>query len=324
MVMKIRLLSVGEQALHLNIALCARICAAFSPFSQTLCSIEHYDGFKQLLLPLSKALAANELTVVFAGEDCYNVVKRSLLRALHLRCELSLDIIEKLPKEMSAVDKELQGMFPVQSQIFPSSNGLYSAFCCRSGAQYLLVCSLAGNYMSVIENEISAYLARTIARPSTDAEDYVRMFRGVAQELCDRNLTVAVASTETANFIKSPAVVSGRLADSFKFSPHAVPSCKGEPQDHIARAAVDAASVCNTLLGIAISNIFILKRHETQQYVVYIAVSHENSVTISRVYSGSQEIKPFLKRAVCELFSLLSCVVEKLYDAVEEDDFDVF
>ena len=322
--MEIHLLSVGEQALQLNIALRARICAVFSRFTQKPCSMEPYPDFKKLLIPLSKALAAGQMTVIFAGEDCFNEVKRSLLRALHLRCELSLDIIEKLPQQMSAVEKELQGMFPVNAEIFPSADGLYSAFCSCSGAQTLLFCSLIGNYMKVLEEDIADYISRHFALPSSDAEGYVKMFRGAAQELYERNLTAAVACTQTADFIRSPAAISGRLAQSFKFAQTAVPACIGEPQDHIARAAADAAAECNTLLGIAMSNIFLSKRHDRQQYVVYIAVSHENSVTVSRVYSGSLEIKPFLKKAACELFSLLSCVIESQYDKTEIDDFDVF
>lgn len=322
--MKISLLSVGEAAEQLNIAYRARIQAVFAVFAQEDCPIRVYPDFKQLLQPLSEALAEKQFTVIFAGSDCFESVKQSLIRALHLKCELSLDIIEQLPGDMSAVRKELHGMFPVNAVVFPSADGMYSAFCTRSGGQYLLLCPLCGNYMHILEQDIYRFLARTVSLPSDAAEPYITLFRRVAAALLERNLTVAVADTQTADFIRTPASMGGRSASCFKFSSTPVSPCDCEPQDHIARAASAAAARCNTVLGAAISNIFLLKRGGVEQYVVYIAVSHETNVTVSRVYSGDLPVRDFLKKAACQLFSLLSCIVEALYDNAEPDDFEVF
>lgn len=322
--MKISLLSVGDAAEQLNIAVRARIQAVFSVFAEEDCPIGQYADFKQLLRPLSDSLADKQFTVVFAGSDCFESVKQSLIRALHLKCELSLDIIEQLPEDMSAVRKELHGMFPVNAVVFPSSDGMYSAFCSRSGTQYLLLCPLCGNYMHVLENDIYRFLSRTVSLPSDAGEPYIMLFRRVASVLSQRNLSVAVAATQTADFVRTPASMGGRNASCFKFSSLPVPPCDCEPQDHTARAASSAASACNTVLGVAMSNIFLLKRNGSEQYVVYIAVAHDTNVTVSRVYSGDLPVKDFLKKTACELFSLLSCIVEALYGNAEPDDFEVF
>ena len=155
-------------------------------------------------------------------------------------------------------------------------------------------------------------------------EPYIMLFRRVASVLSQRNLSVAVAATQTADFVRTPASMGGRNASCFKFSSLPVPPCDCEPQDHTARAASSAASACNTVLGVAMSNIFLLKRNGSEQYVVYIAVAHDTNVTVSRVYSGDLPVKDFLKKTACELFSLLSCIVEALYGNAEPDDFEVF
>lgn len=322
--MNIRLFYVGPPEDLPNIVIKARIMAAFNVYADKPCVIEKYEDFRQLLSPLSSALQGSGLVVILPGKSLYETVKRSLISAMHLKCELSLDVIDALPAGMSAVEKELHAMFPLQSKIFYTKNGAYAPFACRSGKQNLVFCPAVNGYVKILETAVTDWLNRMIARPADDAEPYIKMFRLAAASLIRRNLTVAAAATKTVDFIRAPAQISGHLADCIKFSDQEVPTCDCEPQDHTARAAAQAAAACNSVLGMAMSNIFILKKNGYQQYVVYIAVSCDQEVTVSRVYSGDDEVTDFLKKAACEIFSLLNCMVDKLFVANESDDFDVF
>lgn len=322
---KIRLLSAGNAPDKLNIALRARLTAVFGPYSDSPCEIAHFSDYGALLSALAVSLDRNELTVVFVGASEGDEIKRSLLRSLHVKCELNLDVLERLPSELSAVEKEMHAMFPVDSEVFPTKDGRYSAFCCRAGENRLLFFPLYADFIRLAERQIACLLPRILTVPSDAGEPYIRLFRSVAKALYDRNVTVAVADTPTADFVKRPAALSGRIAHSFKFATESAVRRDDEtPHEHTAAAAVAAATACNTPLGLAMSNIYVLRKNGIEQYVVYIAASINNRANVSRVYAEGEPVREFLKRAACELFSLLLCSVDGLGEATEDDGFDVF
>lgn len=322
--MNIRLMSCSNEAEEPNIAVRAKLMTFFSLYSDKCCTVKKYDSFAQLLPALADSLKSNQLSVIFTGVSDYAEIKNNLIKALHLKSEISVDILEKLPPDMSAVDKELHSTFPLNSVFFPTDNGTYCPFCCRSGKQYILFCPMVGNYIENIENNVAPFLSKIAISPTSEYEPYVKMFKDSAELLSKRSITAAVAKTNTAELIRFPAAIAGKAANSFKFSDIDIPSCDGDPQKYIADVAVRAAQSCNTLIGLAVSNIFSAKKHGAIRRVVYIAVSYENKVNISRVYSDSEDVTHFLKKAVCELFALLSCTVEKLASASGSDEFELF
>lgn len=322
--MKVRLLSYAEESEQPNIVVKSRITSVFSVYSDKSCIIEKTTSVNDLLSKLGASLKDNELSVIFAGLSVYSSAKNTLIKALHLKSEISIDILDKLPEDMSAVDKELHSTFPCNSVVFSGADGSYSPFCCRSGKQYILFCPLSEKCLFLIENNISSYLAKICSRPSSDCEQYVKLFRDAADLLYSGSLTCAVANTSTCEVIRSIIGLGGKSAKTFKFSEEKVAPCRCEPQDHIAREAVKAANECNAVFGIAISNIFILKKHDTKQRIVYIAVYDNNNVNVSRIYSDSDDVNVFLKKACCQLFGMLAYSVTELLPVGRNDDFDLF
>lgn len=322
--MRIRLLSVGISSDELNIALRARLTAVFGAYSELPCKINYFADFHSLLPVLSDSLEENELTVLFVSPSVCEEVKRSLLRALHLKCQLDSGILGRLSKALTAVEREMHAMFPENSRIFPTEDGRYSSFFCRVGENRLLFFPLYEDFIYTAEKRIFSALARIAPIPEKE-EPYLWLFHSVAKALYDRNLTVAVAGTSTAKYIQAAAIHTGQMGKCFKFcEKEPVADEKQVPHDRAAAAAAQAAVACNTLLGISMSNIFVLKKNGAEQYVIYIAVSVNNRANISRVYARGEDIETFLKRASSELLSLLLCSVDGLNEASEDDGFDVF
>ncbi|MBR1811928.1 MAG: hypothetical protein IJ766_09855 [Clostridia bacterium] len=322
--MHIRLFSCGAESDLFNIAVKAKTAAVFGSFSDGPCVIESYRDLHAMLPAFAASLNSSDLTVLFAGTDVFYESKQKLFQILHLKCEISVDVLELLSDSLSAVEKEIYSLFPVNAVIFPSADGVHSAFSCRAGKHHFLLCPIAPGFLTLVEHDVMQWLTVRAPLTADRGDPCQKLCRDASDVLYQRHLSVGIADTATSGFIETPVIALGAHGGCFKFSQEKAGQTKGSPQDFTAQLAGNAAWACNTELGIAMSNVYKLQKRGKEQHVVYISVSYDNIVTVSRVYSGDMEMAAFLKKAAGELFSLLVCTVTEYFIKSEIDDFDVF
>ena len=323
--MRIRVFYCGGPETAMNVVERASVSALFAEYCETRCVIEPFETPETILPVLLESLRAEDVTAVYAAPEVYLALKRAVYDALELSTDLSQDILDLLPPELPEEEKRIAATFASSTVMFPTSDGVYTAFCTATGTGNYMQIPVCGESAALTQGRVADWFARkTVVAPSPD-EPQVKLCRDAASALFERHLTMGCANTAATEYIHAPTAACGeKYAACFKFIDVTPEEREMTPRELTAFLATRAAWEENTSLGCAMSNVYKIEKEGAVQYLVYICVSADNDAAVSRVVSGGEDMASFLKRAAKELFSLIVCVVTDQPAAPENVDFDVF
>ncbi|MBR5428434.1 MAG: hypothetical protein IK118_08800 [Clostridia bacterium] len=323
--MRIRVFYCGEPENAPNIVERASVAAVFAAFCESRCVVEPFDGIDALMPVLLQSLKDEDVSAVYVAPELYLDLKQTVYETLELRTNLSGDILDLLPETLCEEEKHRYALFASATVMFPSEDGVNTAFCTATGSGNFMLIPVTKECVAVTESRIADWFARkTVVAPSPD-EPHVKLCRDAAGALYERHLTMGCANTAAVEYLRNPVLACGeKYAACFKFIDVKSEDRSLSPRELTAFLASRAAWEENTAFGCAMSSVYKIEKEGLVQYLVYISVSVDNEVSLSRVASRGEELSVFLKRAAKELFSLIVCAVTDQPAKPENVDFDVF
>lgn len=329
--MNIRLFSINSGIVAKNMIIRAKIQARLRGYCDNNPTLEDFADFPSASQAIAQALSENPLVVIFASLGDYSNVKSLLIHSLHLKSEQSLDVLEKIrqhypdvPLDAEATDKH--SLFPVNADIFSCEDGIYSGFCCRAGKKYIMLLPFdADRTAQLLQGRVNTVLQKItgIKPPSED----LTIFYDTCKVLRAAHVSVAVANTATADFIKAPLAKSDSYTELFKFSRLGRRSCNENPVKFAAKLAATAAKECSAIMGAAMTNIFKMPAASGTELIVCIAVTYDGKSEVGYVKNKhGDDIENYLADAANELFAMIKSVVESEFSDSEgsERDFETF
>ena len=102
-----------------------------------------FSSQKRMLLAISQSLLAADIVIVAVQSNMYHATKKLLCGVLDIELEENAGAVESLmPKlENGSIKQnifEANVTFPVESELFPTDNGINSGFALTSGGQHLI------------------------------------------------------------------------------------------------------------------------------------------------------------------------------------------
>ncbi len=323
--MLIRVFYCGDQDHTPGLVDRARMTAVYASYSENPCVFERFETIEAMMPALQESIESQDVCAVYVSPALYLEMKMKVFEYLEMSTSISVDILDLLPESFPASRKEQYSLFPPSTVMFPSEDGINTAFCTATGRGNFILIPVYEGSVSVTQTKIADWFARkTVLAPSPD-EPQVKLCKDAAGILFRRHLAVGVANSPTAEYIRVPARAGGeKYAACFKFVDTRPAPSDLTPRELTAKLAADAAWEENSELGCAMSNIYRVQKEGAVQHLVYVSVVCGGETAVSRVTSAGEEMSAFLKRAAKELFALIICAVTDRPIKSDNTDFDVF
>lgn len=281
------------------------------------CDFKLCGSMSQLSPSLSDAFANSDVVVVGVEPSVYCKAKLAILRAMHIKTELSTQVKERLksPVVMDAQHTAMQCAMPVDSTVFVSQDGMYSGFAIKSGSQHFSLIPLDKLRLdSVVEKGLCSYLEENgIKSEQTDSAA-----KGEALSCTDRAARSLRLCSQKIYFADTPscAIVKNLCKDSyvdgaFVFGTHTAKRGTESPRSYIADLARYSIPDGENALGAAISNVFTGTSQEDgeQRYNIYVAVADRSMSRVLRFASQAGETPEELVNTAVEM--LMEMIIEK-------------
>ncbi len=179
-------------------------CEAFTPFTSQ----------KRMLLAISQSLRAADIVLVAVQNNMYNATKRLLCAALGMSMEINGEIADRLSEKLASgkinqATYDANVMFPSDSQIFISDDGLNSGFAMTSGGQHIIYLPIeAPKCEETVYGSLYDYLAGIDEAGNIDAameKRHNEIIERTAERLNEKSVKAAIHSETMQKFIISRA-----------------------------------------------------------------------------------------------------------------------
>ncbi|MBQ3602855.1 MAG: hypothetical protein IJA02_03345 [Clostridia bacterium] len=276
------------------------------------CDFRLCGSMSQVSSSLSDAFSNSDLVVVGLEPSVYCKSKLAILRAMHVKTQLNEQLKTLIgdAKDMTAYQLSMHCAMPVNAEIFPTEDGLYSGFALQSGKQHFVMLTLdklrldpvtEKGLKPMLEKYAPEQQERSAAPDSKLAEKAGKMLR-------EKDMKVYFAGTPSCEMVKdlcSEEIENG----TFVFTSYTAQRGDEAPRSYIADLARYAIPQGESALGAAVSNVFTGASQETgeQKYNVYVAVADTAASRVLRFVSQTGETPEELITAAIEMLMEMIC-----------------
>ncbi|MBO5396635.1 MAG: hypothetical protein J6A97_07110 [Clostridia bacterium] len=284
--------------------------------------IQSFDTIRDATTDIAKAVTDSHVLVFISDTEQYATTKKMLSKAFGftLACDSALlgKACETLGKDTGEEDGDFSvahAFVPRNAKTFVLPDGLYSGFSVANGNQTIILLPLEKARTSVLVcSQVVPYLnASYHVNISADA---LKKYNGdrLYEALSLRNVSLAVAGTNTANFLKEYLSLEERPEGKVVISPLAEKRGNLQPVDYVVNLSITAAELMSCPYSVAISNAFYTGDSPESEKIVYLAVSNERETAVREIRSlPGEDISSFLGRCCGDL-----CVF--VCDVLSDDD----
>lgn len=284
--------------------------------------IQSFDTIRDATTDIAKAVSDSHALVFIADTEQYASTKLMLGKAFgfELNCDTELlgkacAVFGKDPEEEDRDFAVAHAFVPKNSKNFVLTDGLYSGFSVANGNQAIILLPLEKGRTSVlISSQMLPYInALYHTQFSTDALKKYNAGK-LSEVLIQHNAQLAVAGTNTANFLKEYLSCDEDLEGKVLVSPVAEKRGNLQPVDYVVNLSITASELMSCPYSAAISNAFYTGDSPESEKIVYLAVSNERETAVREIHSmPGEDIPSFLSRCCGDL-----CVF--IADVIADDD----
>ena len=166
--MRIRMFSLCAERDLTQRKLEAKIADALHGFASNEIAFEDFSAPQEMLTPLAESLKTEALTVVAVERPSYNKIKKKLLPAMGYILYEDADIRDLVSAKEGIDEKKIasHSVFPEGAKIFPSLDGMFSAFSVQKGSKLFIMMPLDKNRIdALLDREIIPYLVGLFGEP---------------------------------------------------------------------------------------------------------------------------------------------------------------
>lgn len=266
--MRIRMFSLCSERDLVQRKLEAKIADSLHDFASNEFEFEDFSSPQEMLAPLAQSLKNEALTVVAVEKPIYNKIKKKLLPAMGYILDENEDIRDMVSSKEDIDEKKIlsHSLFPAGAKIFPSTDGLFSAFAVQKGSKLFIMLPLDKNRIDALLNdEIIPYLVGLFGEPvSPEAPPAVKKEKTTYSDplvrsvnlLKEANATVAFCANKQEPIIDSVINRIEGSEDMFVFAPHVEDRGDIDVVSYSVQLARAAKNLSHTELGAVISDPF--------------------------------------------------------------------
>ncbi len=289
--------------------------------------IQSFDTIRDATADIARAVSESHALVFIADTEQFGTTKKMLSKAFGftLSCDSTLlgKACEALGKDTGEEDSDFaaaHAFVPGNANTFVLADGLYAGFSVANGNQTIILLPLEKARTSVlVTTQLVPYLN---ASYHIDIKaDALKKYNGdkLYEALGSRNASLAVAGTNTANFLKEYLGLEERPEGRVVISPLAEKRGSLQPVDYVVNLSITAAELMSCPYSVAISNAFYTGDSPESEKIVYLAVSNERETAVREVHSlPGEDISAFLSRC-CGDLCVFVCDVLSYDDAFKTD-----
>ena len=287
--------------------------------------IQHSASVKDASADIAKAVTDSHALVFIADTKQYSTTKLMLSKAFGFDMTTDTALLEKacayFEKDPEAEDYEFSvahAFTAKNSRTFVLDDGLYAGFSVANGNQTIIILPYEKDRTSVlISSQVIPYLNASY-KLSLGMDKLKKYNAGKLYDtLSAHSAEIAVAGTNTANFLKEYLSVDDRLEEKLHISPVAEKRGNMQPVDYVVNLSITASEFLDCRYSVAISNAFYTGEGPDSDKVVYLAVSNERETAVREIHSfRGEEVSGFLARCCGDLCAFICDVIE------DDDGFD--
>lgn len=245
----------------------AKIADSLHGFASNEIGFEDFSTPQEMLAPLAQSLKEEALTVVAVEKPSYNKIKKKLLPAMGYILDENEDIRELVSRKEGLDEKKItsHSLFPTDAKIFPSYDGMFSAFAVQKGSKLFIMLPLDKDRIDLLlEHEIIPYLVRLFGEPLAAEEPVPKKEKADFSDplvrsvnlLKEANAKVAFCANRQEPIIDSVIKSIAGSNDLFVFSPHVEDRGDIDVVSYSVQLARAAKNLSYTELGAVISDPF--------------------------------------------------------------------
>ena len=318
--MKVELFAIVKDKANVPVLPQQMIHEAFSEIGSSTENFRIFENPRAFFGEMAKAFSRARIIVAAADKESFLEQKWTLLKALGINSEICSAVVSQVRKNSGTSDTSLKAhaLMPKDATVFMTSDGLYSGFAVKSGKQTLCYIPLDEKITPEIINKgIRQYFkdettvavdaaVKSVTPQKRDIPDNDERFITTATTLAEKDLSVAIASTQTSVFVQNGIRNHPHYGDSFIFT-EADDLNDGDEsvEERLVRLAEASRSEIGTELGAVISNIYS-SGTDSDGLFVYIALSDKDRALVRKVESLAEETANDLVHiATDELYSMV-------------------
>lgn len=281
-------------------------------------AVSSYDSLKDATTDIAKAVSDVHALVFIADVDIYGNTKQLLSKAFGFDMVCDRILLDKacasLGKDKSEDDNNfaLTHAFNVaNSRSFVLDDGLYCGFSVANGNQTIILLPFEKGRTSILlTSQLIPYLNASyhISINAGSLKEYNAAKLGRVLE--EKDIKIALAGTNTANFFKEYIACDGVLAERVAISPINDKRGSVQPVDFVVNLSVTVSEFTSCPYGVAISNAFYTGDSPEGEKVVYLAVTNERETSVREVHSfDGEDVPSFLARCCGDLCVFITDVI---------------
>lgn len=308
---------------------------AFKSILDEQYSFENFSDEKVFLEHLSAAVATDKIVVLCAEPSLYKAFKAFVINAFNLKLKPNKNIIKIINETHPDLDDEVvneHASVPSGAVPLVSQDGIYSGFGIKAKKQLLIVLPLddkridhiinVGLYPFVRENMDMSVLnsnadplkdvkasKKTSKKTSSEPVLYdVQFVKETVKKLSKLGLTVAMANTQTIDFLSTISTTSVDLSKTVFISEYNCDKGDMSAREYVINLANGALVNSSNSVGAAITKVFSVADEEGKpQYFMYICIADKENANVAKLVAEDGETLPqLIYRSVEELFRMLS------------------
>ncbi len=266
--MRIRMFSLCSERDLSQRKLEAKIADALHGFASNEIEFEDFSEPAEMLAPLAESLKNEALTVVAVEKPIYNKIKKKLLPAMGYILDEDATVRAMVSDNSDLDEKKItsHSLFPEGAKIFPSVDGMFSAFSVQKGSKLFIMLPLDKNRVdALLNNEIIPYLVGLFGEPvNEDAPPAPKKEKAVFSDplvrsvnlLKEANASVAFCANKQEEIIDAVIKRIEGSDDLFVFAPHVEDRGDIDVVSYSVQLARAAKNLSHTELGAVISDPF--------------------------------------------------------------------
>ncbi len=277
-----------------------------------------YDSIKDATGDIAKAVSDAHALVFIADTEIYGNTKQLLAKAFGFEMVCDGALLDKActacEKDKTAEDYEfsLAHAFSVpNARTFVLGDGLYCGFSVASGNQTIILLPFAKGRTSILlTTQLIPYLNATY-HISVDAGMLAKInSEKLRRTLEEKDVKVALASTNTANFFKEYISCDEALSERISISPINEKRGNLQPVDFVVNLSITVSEFLSCPYGVAMSNAFYTGDSPEGEKIVYLAVTNERETSVREVHSfAGEDVPSFLARCSGDLCVFITDVI---------------
>ncbi|MBQ3151375.1 MAG: hypothetical protein IJB86_09055 [Clostridia bacterium] len=318
--MKVELFAIVKDKATAPVLPQQMIHEAFSEIGSQTEKFKVYDNPRAFFGEMSKAFSRSRVIVAVADKESFLEQKWTLLKALGIKSEICSAIVSQIKNNVKATDPSLKAhaLMPKDATVFMSSDGLYSGFAVKSGKQTLCYLPLDEKITAkMLYDGVRQYFAdetktavnaavKAVAPQKRTIPDNDERFVHTATTLSEKDLSVAIATTQTSVFIQNGVRNHPHYGDSFIFTDaDDINDGDASVQERIVRLAENSRSEIGTELGAVVSNIYASETDSDELFIFVALADKERALVRKIVGFPGESANDLVHAATDEMYSMV-------------------